>query len=387
MKIILAPDSFKESLSAADVAHAMGRGAAQACADAGRTAPALVHLPIADGGEGTVECLVAATGGRLMTATVTGPLGERVAAAWGMLGDGRTAVIEMAAASGLPLVPPERRNPMLTTPFGTGELIRAALNAGARQILIGIGGSATVDGGVGMAQALGASFRDANGREVLRGGRALSQIAAIRTDTLDPRLAQSKILVACDVRNPLTGPEGAAAVFGPQKGATPDQVAALDAGLRNLAHRFRDDLGRDVESVPGAGAAGGLGAALMALLAAELRPGIDLVLDATRFNDHLVGADLVLTGEGRLDAQSLQGKAAVGVARRSRDAGVPCIVIAGSLAGDLAAFRREGIVDARSLVAADVTVAQAMRHAAALVQRRAAEAVADFLAARPSALP
>ncbi|HOI55306.1 MAG TPA: glycerate kinase [Phycisphaerae bacterium] len=387
MKIILAPDSFKESLSAADVARAMGRGAAEACADAGRTTPALVHLPIADGGEGTVECLVAATGGRLMTATVTGPLGERVEAAWGMLGDGRTAAIEMAAASGLPLVPPDRRDPMLTTTFGTGELIRAALDAGARRILIGIGGSATVDGGVGMAQALGASFRDAQGHETPRGGRGLAQIAAVRIDKLDPRLAQCDVLVACDVRNPLTGPEGAAAVFGPQKGATPDQVAALDAGLRNLAQRLRDDLGRDVESVPGAGAAGGLGAALMALLVAELRPGIDLVLDATRFNDHLAGADLVLTGEGRLDAQSLHGKATVGVARRSRDAGVPCIVIAGSLAGDPAAFRREGIVDARSLVAADVTVAEAMRHAAALVQRRAAEAVADFLAARPSTSP
>ncbi|MBN2582619.1 MAG: glycerate kinase [Planctomycetes bacterium] len=377
MKIILAPDSFKESLSAIEVARAMGRGVVQACK--GSAPLVLVELPIADGGEGTVECLVAATHGRRMTATVTGPLGEPVQAAWGMLGDGRTAVIEMAAASGLPLVPPERRNPLLTTTYGTGELILAALDAGARRILIGIGGSATVDGGAGMAQAVGVSFRDADGCEIGRGGGPLDRIAHVSVERLDPRIAQSDILIASDVQNPLTGPEGAAAVFGPQKGATPEQVIMLDRGLHNLAVRLREDLGRDVEFAAGAGAAGGLGATLMALLGAELRPGIDLVLEATKFDDHLAGADLVLTGEGRLDSQSLHGKATVGVARRARDAGVPCIVIAGSAAGDAAAFRREGILDARSLVADGVTVAQAMREADALVERRTLEACRDFL--------
>ena len=379
MKIILSPDSFKESLSAIEVARAMASGAARACGDA--VPPVLVELPIADGGEGTVECLVASTSGRRMTSTVTGPLGERVQAQWGLLGDGLTAVIEMAAASGLPLVPPEKRDPLVTTTYGTGELIRAALETSVRRIIIGIGGSATVDGGVGMAQALGGRFRDADGREVGRGGGCLERIAGIDMDKLDPRIGQTEILIAGDVQNPLTGPEGAAAVYGPQKGATAEQVELLERGLKHLAQRIREDLGRDVETSPGAGAAGGLGAALMAFLGARMRPGIDLLLEAIDFRKHLAGADLVLTGEGRLDSSSLHGKATVGVSRRARDAGIPCIVIAGSLAGDREAFRREGILDARSLVSDDVTVEQAMAEAAHLVEQRTFEAVADFLKA------
>jgi len=380
MKIVLAPDSFKESLPAVAAAQAMARGAVAACGD---RAPLLaVQLPIADGGEGTVACLVAATRGRRMTTRVTGPLGDPVSAEWGLLGDGRTAAVEMAAASGLPLVPPAKRNPLVTTTFGTGELIAAALDAGARRIIVGIGGSATVDGGVGMAQALGGRFRDDRSREVGRGGGQLRHVVAIDLDQLDPRVAEADILIASDVQSPLTGPDGAARVFGPQKGATPEQVELLEAGLAHLAERIRACLGVDVERLPGAGAAGGLGAGLVAFLGAAVRPGIDLVLEAVGYEAHLADADLVVTGEGRLDASSLHGKATVGVARRARDAGVPCIAVAGQVAGDAGALRREGIVSATALVRGDVTVESAMARAAELVEQRTCEAVAGFLDAR-----
>lgn len=376
MKVILAPDSFKESLSAVEVVRAMACGVTAACGDA---TPVVVALPIADGGEGTVECLVAATDGRLVTTLVMGPLGREVAAQWGMLGDGQTAVIEMAAASGLPLVPPAERNPLRTTTFGTGQLIAAALDAGARRIIVGIGGSATVDGGVGMARALGARFLDAESKDVGHGGGELPRIEHITLGGLDARLSETEILVASDVQNPLTGPEGAARVFGPQKGATPDQVEQLDAGLHHLAERLRNDLGRDVEPTPGAGAAGGLGAALMAVLDAELRPGIDLVLDAVDFARHLKGADLVVTGEGRLDGQSLHGKATVGVSHRARDAGVPCVAVAGSLGRGIEALASEGIVATAALVRDGVTVEEAMADAARLIEERTGELVRRFL--------
>lgn len=377
MKIILAPDSFKESLSAVDVAEAMARGAVAACGD--DVPLTVVSLPIADGGEGTVECMLAAAGGRRMVADVTGPLGARVAAAWGLLADGRTAVIEMAAASGLPLVPPAKRNPLRTTTFGTGELIAAALDRGAGRIIIGIGGSATVDGGVGMAQALGGRFRDDGFQEIGRGGGQLGRIARIDLEQLDPRTADLEILVACDVTNPLTGPRGAAAVYGPQKGATPEQVAMLDAGLAHLAECIRRDLEIDVEKVPGAGAAGGLGAGLMAFLGAKLVPGIDLVLDTVGYAAHLEDADLVVTGEGSLDGSSLEGKATVGVARRAHNAGVPCVAVAGRLHGDVDALRKEGIVTAVALVSDRVTAEDAMARASKLVEQRTCEAVAVFL--------
>jgi glycerate kinase len=377
MKIILAPDSFKESLSAVAVAQAMGRGAVAACAPG--VPLALVELPIADGGEGTVDCLVAATGGRKMFAAVTGPLGNRVSAAWGLLGDGRTAVLEMAAASGLPLVPRDKRNPLLTTTFGTGELIKAALDHGLERIIIGIGGSATVDGGVGLAQALGGRFRDAESREIGPGGAELERLAHVDLEKLDPRARQAEILVASDVQNPLTGPDGAARVFGPQKGATPEQVERLERGLRRLAECIRRDLGVDVERLPGGGAAGGLGAALVAFLGARLQSGIDLVLDALRFAEHLRGASLVITGEGRMDDQSLRGKAALGVARRARQAGVPCLAVVGRLVGSPEALRCEGIVAVHELVRPGVTVEWAMSRAAELVEERTCEAVRGFL--------
>lgn len=369
MRIVIAPDSYKGSLSARQVAEAMAAGVRRVLPEA-----ELDLVPIADGGEGTVDALVAATGGEVRTVTVTGPLGEPVAAAFGLLSDGQTAVIEMAAASGLPLVPPDRRNPLVTTTYGTGELIRAALDAGARHLIIGLGGSATVDGGAGMLQALGARLLDAAGAPIGPGGGALPALARIDLAGLDPRLAECTLTVACDVDNPLTGPRGAAAVFGPQKGATPDMVAALDAALAHLAAVIRRDLGRDVELVPGAGAAGGLGAALLAL-GARLRPGIEIVVEATRLRERLAGAALCLTGEGQTDFQTARGKAPVGVARAAKAWGVPVLCISGGLGAGYEEVYACGIDAVASAVPGPMPLAEAMARGAELVAAAAERAV------------
>ncbi|MGB9859376.1 MAG: glycerate kinase, partial [Moorellaceae bacterium] len=271
-RIVIAPDSFKESLDAPQVAAAIAAGIKRVLPEV-----ETVEVPLADGGEGLTTTLVAATGGRLMTATVTGPLGEPVTAKWGILGDGRTAVIEMAQASGLPLVPKEKRNPLYTTTYGTGELIRQALEEGCRRLIVGIGGSATNDGGAGMAQALGVKLLDQSGQDIPWGGIGLERLARIEMQDLDPRVKEAEILVACDVDNPLCGPRGASAVYGPQKGATPEMVRRLDAALAHLADIIARDLGLQVRDLPGAGAAGGLGAGLVAFLGATLRRGIELV--------------------------------------------------------------------------------------------------------------
>ena len=284
MRVVIAPDSFKGSLSAQAAAEAMARGVETVFPDA-----ELRLVPIADGGEGTVDALVSATGGKLLETQVAGPLGEPVLARWGVLGDGVTAVIEMAAASGLSLVPAARRDPRLTSTRGTGELLRAALDAGLRRLVVGIGGSATSDGGAGMARALGIRFLDPAGRELPEGGAALARLERIDLGGTDPRLAGAEILVACDVDNPLTGPRGAAAVYGPQKGATREAVAALELALERYARVGAIATGRDVASIPGAGAAGGLGAGLLLFTQARLRPGVEIVLEATRF-DELVRA-------------------------------------------------------------------------------------------------
>src|SRR5437763_14973590 len=277
MRILIAPQALKGSLSAAETAHAIATGVQAATPDA-----TVTELPIADGGEGTVEAMVAATDGKIIRVTVTGPLGEPVDAFFGMLGGSLqgTAVIEMAAASGLPLVPPERRDPRITTTRGTGELIRHALDLGCRRLLIGIGGSATNDGGAGMVQALGAHLLDEQGQELPPGGAALAHLSRIVCDTLDPRLRDTVVQVACDVDNPLCGPNGAAAIYGPQKGATPTMVRELDDALRHYAEIIQHDLGVDVLDLPGSGAAGGLGAGLVAFLDARLLPGSRMVLDA-----------------------------------------------------------------------------------------------------------
>lgn len=324
--IVLAPDSYKESLTAKQVCEAMQAGFASVWPGA-----RFEQVPMADGGEGTVRSLVDATGGQPFTATVTGPLGEPVEAEYGVLGDGVTGVIEMAAASGLELVPTDRRDPMVATTYGTGELVLACLDRGVRRLIIGIGGSATNDGGAGFASALGARLLDADGHELPPGGAALARLASIDVTGLDPRLGELVVEVASDVTNPLCGPEGASAVYGPQKGASPEQVAELDAALGVLADRLQQDLGRSVADLPGAGAAGGLGAGLLAFTSATLQPGIDIVIRHTRLADRVAGADLVVTGEGRMDAQTRFGKTPFGVAKVAHAAGVPVIGVAGSL--------------------------------------------------------
>jgi len=376
VKICVAPDSFKESLTAVEAAEWMARGVRRACPDCEIDA-----VPMADGGEGTVAALVNATGGSVERAEVTGPLGERVEAAFGVLGDGATAVIEMAAASGLELVPPGRRNPMLATTYGTGELIGAALDTGARRIIVGIGGSATVDGGVGMAQALGAHFCDESGDEVGRGGQALADIARIDLTHLDGRACRSTIEVACDVDNPLTGPSGAAPVYGPQKGATAEMVERLDRNLAHLAAVVRRDLGRDVEHIPGAGAAGGLGAGLVAFLGARLRPGVEIVMEAVGLRRRMAGCDLVITGEGKLDAQTAHGKAPAGVAGIARELNVPVLALAGSVE-DHDRLAASGFTACFSIVDRPMTADEAFGKAGELLARAAERAMAAFLAGR-----
>ena len=326
MRIIIAPDSFKGSLSSTQAAESIRAGVLRALPGV-----ETVLMPLADGGEGTVEALVKATGGRTVPAPATDPLGGKIESFFGILGDGETAVVEMAAASGLPLVPPNRRNPMVTTTYGTGELIKAALDAGCDRLILGIGGSATNDGGVGAIQALGGSFKDENGCEVGPGGRELARIRSVDISGLDPRISCTEVTVACDVDNPLTGERGAAFVFGPQKGATPEMVQALDLGLRNLAEVIRRDLGMEIEHLPGGGAAGGLGGAAAAFLGAKLKSGIEIVLEATRFAERMKGASLIITGEGKIDAQTLQGKTINGVLRVAQAGGVPVLALAGAV--------------------------------------------------------
>ena len=362
-KIVIAPDSYKESLSALEVAQAVAAGFRQVF-----PAAEYVLVPVADGGEGTVDAMVAATGGRKETVAVSGPLGEPVEAFYGLTGDGATAVIEMAAASGLALVPPERRNPLLTTSRGTGELIRAALDAGARRFILGIGGSATNDGGAGMVQALGARLLDAQGHELGPGGGALADLDRVDVSALDPRLKARRIEVACDVDNPLTGPRGASAVFGPQKGATPAMVQVLDANLARLARIVERDLGVAVDAVPGAGAAGGMGAAMLAFFGATLKPGIEIVTAAVELDAHVRDADLVITGEGRIDFQTVHGKTPIGVARVAKRHGKPVIGIAGSLGADVGVVHAHGIDAVFSVLGKPCTLDEALRDAAANVE-------------------
>lgn len=362
MKIVIAPDSYKESLSALEVAQAVASGFRQVFPDA-----EYVLVPVADGGEGTVDAMVAATGGRREAVAVSGPLGARVEAFYGLTGDGETAVIEMAAASGLALVPAAQRNPLRTSSRGTGELIRAALDAGARRFILGIGGSATNDGGAGMVQALGARLLDAEGRELDGSGGDLARLDRIDVSALDARLAECRIEVACDVDNPLTGPRGASAVFGPQKGATPEMVQVLDANLARLARIVERDLGVAVDQVPGAGAAGGMGAAMLAFFGATLKPGIEIVTAAVDLDTHVRDADLVITGEGRIDFQTVHGKTPIGVARVARRHGKPVIGIAGSLGANVGVVHEHGIDAVFSVLSRPCTLDEALGDAAANV--------------------
>jgi glycerate kinase len=373
VKILIAPDSFKESLSAMEVACEIEAGFREVFPEAEYR-----RVPVADGGEGTVEAMVAATGGRRVEVRVTGPLGEAVDAFYGLLGDGETAVIEMAAASGLELVAPEARNPLRTTSRGTGELIRHALDAGARRFVMGIGGSATNDGGAGMLQALGVRLMDAKGEEIGSGGGALAALARIDVSQLDARIAQSRIDVACDVDNPLTGPHGASATFGPQKGATPDMVRELDANLARFAQVLSRDLDATVSDVPGAGAAGGMGAAMLGVLGGRLRPGIEIVTETIGLDAMLDGVDLVVTGEGRIDGQTVHGKTPIGVARVAQARGIPVIGIAGSLADDAALVHAHGIDAVFAAVRRICTLDTALRDAGINVRAAARNAAATI---------
>jgi glycerate kinase len=370
--VVVAPDSFKGSLSAVQAALAMERGVLEAWPDS-----RVVKVPIADGGEGTVEALVTATCGRYQTCTVRGPLGRPVEARWGILGDGRTAVVEMAAASGLTLVPEGRRDPRIASTFGTGQLIRAVLDAGFRRLVIGIGGSATNDGGSGMAKALGVRLLDGRGDTLPEGGAALSRLASVDLSRVDARLAGAEILVACDVDNPLTGPRGASAIYGPQKGATPAVVAELDAALERYAAISSQATGRDVAGLPGAGAAGGLGAGLLLFTPARLVPGIDLVLDSTRFDDQVRGASLVVVGEGRTDHQTAMGKAPVGVARVAARHGVPVLLVSGSLGPGAEEVLAHGIGRIVQASPPEMPLQEAMDRAAELLQAAVAASLRD----------
>jgi len=325
MRIIVAPDSYKGSLTAIDVADAIARGLLKVFPEA-----EVIKVPIADGGEGTVAALVAATGGRIIYTEVSGPFSEKVNAGWGILGDGKSAVIEMAAASGLTLIAKEDRNPCITTTYGTGQLIKKALDMGLRKLIVCIGGSGTNDGGAGLAQALGVKFLDSNNHELPQGGGALINLAAINMTNLDSRLPETKIIVACDVDNPLCGIRGASVVFGPQKGATSIMVEELDEALQKYQKIVSRAVGKDVAEIPGAGAAGGLGAGLMFFTPAKLKSGIKIVIEASGLEEKIKNADLVITGEGCTDFQTVFGKAPVGIAKLARKFRVPVVCLSGS---------------------------------------------------------
>ncbi len=379
MKIIIAPNALKGSLRADEAAAAMADGVRCVVPDA-----AWHCMPVSDGGDGLLAMLRACMALKDIVVRVRGPRGAPTDATFCYLQTTRTAIIEMAQAAGLVLLSPAERDPTQTTTYGVGELVRAALELGARRILLGLGGSATCDGGIGMAAALGVRFFDAQGHELAPNGGALGQIARIDGCNRHPLLIDTDIIGLCDVDNPLHGPLGAAHVFAPQKGATPAQVARLDAGLRHLAAVLARDLHCEVAAMPGAGAAGGLGAGVRALLGGTLQPGAATLLDMIHFDARLAGADLVLTAEGRLDAQSLGGKAPIAVARRAQAAGVPCIAIAGAVAHDLAPLHAAGITAAFALCRGPRTRADAMRHAAPLL-RATTEQVLRAVLARPAA--
>ncbi len=376
MKIVIAPDSFKESLSAPEVALAIARGIKHAAPQAH-----IVCIPMADGGEGTVEAVLAATQGQACINTVQNALGRSIDAQWGWLPN-QTAVIEMAAAAGLEHIPVSDRDPMRASSYGVGELIKHALDAGAKHIVLGLGGSATNDAGAGMLQALGLGLFDANGRTLESGGAALRTLAMIDSTGLDARLSDITITIASDVNNPLCGVKGASAIFGPQKGATPSQVQTLDAALGHFADCCMQHLGSDSRNQPGAGSAGGLGFAAHAWMGAKFRPGVEVVAEIGGLAKAVQGASLVITGEGRMDAQTLLGKTPMGVATIARHAGVPVIAIAGSLGKDYQALYAAGIYAAFSLVSGPCTLKEACEHASSLLEDRAQDIMRLWLAAR-----
>ena len=373
LRILVAPNAFKESLSATEAAAAISRGILKVL-----PASKITQLPIADGGDGTLEAVVEGTDGKIFRARVLDPLGKKIFAEYGLTGDGKTAVIEMSRASGLALVPTSQRNPMLCTSYGTGQLIKAALKRGVKDIILGIGGSATVDGGVGALQALGIEFLDRRGKPVGWGGDGLKSISRIDPGAANPLLEQARILVACDVDNPLVGPRGSAAVFGPQKGATPGMVRKLDQYLGKLGRLIQRTTGRDVLQVAGSGAAGGIAGGFMGLLGAQLSPGSDLVFELLRVEEQVRKADLIFTGEGQIDFQTPFGKGPGMLAKTAKGAGVPVIGIAGSVAGDVGSLYDQGFTALFSILASPLTIEAAIRQADQLLEAQS-EQVARLL--------
>jgi glycerate kinase len=366
MKIVIAPDSFKDSLGAAEAAAALALGFQDVWPDA-----ELVQCPMADGGEGTIDAILAALDGESRSTQVSGPLGQQVKARWGWLPESHTAIIEMAEASGLQLVPVELRDARFSSTRGTGELILAALDAGAQKVILTIGGSATNDGGAGMLQALGAKLLDAGGHPIGPGGLPLSVLSILDIKQLDPRLAAVQVEVAADVDNPLCGPHGASFTFGKQKGASPEQIKQLDAALAHFADVAAVVLGSDRRDEPGAGAAGGIGFAAKAFLNATFRPGVEVVAELTGLAEKMNGADLVVTGEGRFDAQTLRGKTPLGVARVAKQFDLPVVVVAGTLGEGYAQLYKAGIHAAFSLAHGPMTLEEACKQAQALLRERA----------------
>lgn len=369
MKIIVAPDSFKGSVTALEAAKAIEQGLYRVFPDAN-----IEKIPMADGGEGTVQSLVDATGGHIRTEHVLGPLGNEVDAEFGILSDGLTAVIEMASASGLTLVPTDKRNPLKTTTFGTGQLILAALEFGCRRLIIGIGGSATNDGGAGMAEALGVKFLKDDSTSIERGGEGLADLDSIDITDLHPAIWETETIVACDVNNPLTGPDGASHVYGPQKGANPEIVNTLDANLVHYDAILTRTLGNSFNNTPGSGAAGGLGAGLMAFLKAELKLGIDIMIDAVNLRERMKGATLVITGEGQLDFQTAFGKTPVGVAKVAKSYNIPVIAIAGSIGEGAKDVYAEGIDAMLGIAQTPMSLEDAVSDAVPLIADTAEQA-------------
>jgi glycerate kinase len=377
MRVLVSPQEFKGSLTAKEAAEAIAEGLRRALPDA-----ELDIVPMADGGPGIVQAILSARAGQEATCQAQDPLGRPVTAVWGLLEEGPTAVIEMAAASGLVLLKSEERDPRRTSTYGTGQIIQAALDADCRRLIIGVGGSATNDGGAGMAQALGARLLDEKGRDLPPGGTALRHLDRIDVSGLDPRIADSHVLVACDVTNPLCGPLGASMVYGPQKGATPEMIEELDAALAHYAQVIRRDLGVDIISLPGAGAAGGIAGGLVAFLNAEIRPGAELVAQIVGLRERLRRADIVFTGEGRLDAQTPFGKTVATVARLAKEQGRPVVALAGSIDEGYPALRREGIDAALAITPGPLSLAEAQADAARLLADAAEQAARLLLTGR-----
>lgn len=362
MKILVAPQEFKGSISALSASEAAKNGILRVFPEA-----EVVLCPVADGGDGTLETLVEVSGGEVRTCSVQNPIGETIQAQWGAMGDGVTAVIEMARTSGLALLSLDERDPLNASTYGLGQAISEALNEGFRKFIVGIGGSATNDAGAGMAQALGANLLDDRGKTISFGGAALSSLQTVDISNMDSRIKESKFLVACDVSNPLTGEEGASAVYGPQKGATPEMVQRLDDALTNFATVVKKDLKKDVSEMSGAGAAGGLGAGMMAFMGAELKAGVDIVLDTVNLRDKLSSVDLVITGEGGMDFQTIYNKAPIGVARIASEHNIPTIAIAGLLGSNFKIVHEHGIRAATSIVNGPITLEEASDRAFELI--------------------